>query len=53
MVGHDYYSWRRQRYEMEHKHREAWLIGFFWGGVACIAAVAFAIATGKTLGILP
>lgn len=53
MIGHDYYSWRNQRDEMEHKRREAWLIGFFWGGVVSLALYAFATATGKMLGLLP
>lgn len=52
MIGHDYYSWRDQRDEMEHKRREAWLIGFFWGSVTSMALYAFAVATGKVLGLL-
>ena len=53
MIGQDFYHWRDQRDEMEHKRREAYIIGFFWGSMATLALYAFAVATGKTLGLLP
>ena len=53
MIGHDFYRWRDQRDEMEHKRREAWLIGFFWGATVSMALYSFTVAAGKVLGLLP
>ncbi len=52
MIGQDFHHWHRQQDEIEHKRREAWMLGFFWGATASLALYAFALATGKTLGLM-